>query len=142
LGIGAGLIFYGLYLLLRRPSLVKTGPRRMTDALAGAVGGITGPLAAFPGASVTIWCAMRGWNKVEQRAIYQPYILIMQVIGVSALSLLQPPGSFEPALLIYALPAMAGTIFGLRVFHTLNDIQFQRLINLALITSGGALLFK
>ena len=68
----------------------------MADALAGALGGITGPLAAFPGAGVTIWCGMRGWDKVEQRAVYQPYILIMQLIGVSTLYLLQPHSISSP----------------------------------------------
>ncbi len=142
LGMGAGLVCYGLYMLFRRPTLVMSGPRPVADAVAGALGGITGPLAAFPGACITIWCAMRGWNKVEQRTIYQPYILIMQLIGVSAISLLQPQGAFEPTLLAYAFPAAAGAFFGLRVFHAVTDVQFQRMINLALVASGSALLFK
>lgn len=140
--MGVALVVYGLYMLLRRPALIKSGPRRTVDALVGALGGITGPLAAFPGACVTIWCAMRGWDKVEQRAVYQPYILIMQLIGVGALFLLQPRGTFDPALLAYALPGLAGAIFGLRVFRALTDLQFQRMINLALVASGSALLFK
>lgn len=146
LGMGVGLICYGLYMLPRRPTLIMSGRRPMADALAdalaGALGGITGPLAAFPGACVTIWCAMRGWNKVEQRTIYHPYILVMQLIGVSAISSLQPQGTFEPTLLGYALPASAGAIFGLRVFHAVTDVQFQRMLNLALVASGSALLFK
>jgi uncharacterized protein len=140
--MGAGLVGYGLYMLLRRPAPIKSGPRRMADALAGALGGITGPLAAFPGAGVTIWCAMRGWDKIEQRSVYQPYILIMQLIGVGALSFLQPPAAFDPALFAYALPGLAGALLGLHVFHALADVQFQRIINLALIISGSALLFK
>jgi uncharacterized protein len=140
--IGVTLVVYGLCMLFRRPAVIKSGPRRTADALVGALGGITGPMAAFPGACVTIWCAMRGWDKVEQRAIYQPYILIMQLIGVGALFLLEPRGVFDPALFAYALPGLAGAIFGLRVFHALTDSQFQRVINLALVASGSALLFK
>jgi hypothetical protein len=142
LAMAAALIAYGLYMLLRRPVLIRDGRRRAADALIGALGGITGPLAAFPGACVTIWCGMRGWDKVAQRAVYQPYILIMQVIGFAALSLVQPQSSLDPALFAYALPALAGALIGLRVFHALTDHQFQRLINLALIASGIALLFK
>jgi len=85
---------------------------------------------------------MRGWDKVEQRAVYQPYILLMQLIGVSTLYLLQPQGRFEPALLADALPGLAGAVLGLRVFHALTDTQFQRMLYLALVVSGSALLLK
>lgn len=77
LGMGVGLVCYGLYMLMRRPARLGSGPSPTADALAGALGGLTGPLAAFPGAGVTIWCSMRGWDKVGQRAVYQPYILLM-----------------------------------------------------------------
>ena len=140
--MGAALVVYGLYMLLRRPAPIKGGQRRLADLLFGAVGGITGPLAAMPGACVAIWCGQRGWDKVEQRAVYQPYILIMQIIGFAALSLVQHQSTLKPALFAYALPASAGAILGLRVFHALPDLQFQRLINLALVASGIALLFK
>ena len=52
----------------------------------GSLGGITGPLAALPGAFVAIWCGMRGWDKVVQRSVYQPFILIMQLLTLGALS--------------------------------------------------------
>ena len=31
---------------------------------------ITGPLVAFPGAAIAIWCSTRGWDKVTQRCVY------------------------------------------------------------------------
>jgi uncharacterized protein len=142
LAIGAALVAYGLYMLLRRPVLIKSGYRPATDALVGALGGITGPLAAFPGACVTIWCGMRGWDKIAQRAVYQPYILIMQIIGFGTLCLLQRHSTPDPALFGYALPGFAGAIIGLRVFHALTDLQFQRMINMALVASGIALMLQ
>jgi uncharacterized protein len=36
---------------------------------AGALGGIAGGLAGFPGLFVTIWCSMRGGDKLQQRAV-------------------------------------------------------------------------
>jgi uncharacterized membrane protein YfcA len=138
--LGSGLIVYGLYMLQRRPMVVKSrGPA--ADLLIGALGGITGPLAAFPGACVTIWCGMRGWDKVTQRAVYQPYILIVQLAGLGGL-LLHQRASLDPTLFAYALPGVAGAIIGLRAFHSLTDIQFHRLVNLALVASGTALLLK
>ena len=61
---------------------------------------------------------------------------------MSTLYLLQPQRSFEPALLAYALPGLAGAVLGLRVFHALTDIQFQRMLYLALVVSGSALVLK
>ncbi|HEU0203218.1 MAG TPA: sulfite exporter TauE/SafE family protein [Burkholderiaceae bacterium] len=140
--MGAALAAYGLYRLVRRAAAVKRNHGRAADVLIGALGGITGPLAALPGPWLTIWCGMRGWDKVEQRAVYQPYILLMQLVGFGAVCLVQPPGGLDPRLFAYALPACAGAMIGLRVFHALTDMQFQRLINGALVASGAALLFK
>ena len=52
--MGGLLIAYGGYLLLRRPIRpLRTGP--LWDACAGFLGGLTGGLAGFPGAFVTVW---------------------------------------------------------------------------------------
>ena len=114
----------------------------MTDVAVGALGGITGPLAAFPGAFVTIWCGMRGWDKVAQRSVYQPYILILQVLTLGGISVIGGPSGFDEHLIAYALPGVAGAYLGVRVFQKLNDAQFRRLVNLALIVSGIALALK
>ena len=139
--MGAGLVAYGVYLAVRRPSHVQRAGR-IGDVLVGAVGGITGPLGAIPGVPVTVWCGMRGWSKLEQRVVYQPYILVMQVAGLGAVSALHAAPAFDPLQLGYALPALAGATVGLRVFQALTDRQFDRLIHLALIGSGVALLVK
>jgi hypothetical protein len=53
--IGGLLIAYGGCLLLRWPTRsIRTGS--LSDTCAGFIGGITGGLAGFPGAFVTIWC--------------------------------------------------------------------------------------
>jgi uncharacterized membrane protein YfcA len=39
-------------------------------------------------------------------------------------------------------PGLAGAWLGLRVFQKLTDMQFRRLVNLALIISGVALVLK
>jgi hypothetical protein len=113
-----------------------------TDVAVGALGGKTGPLVAFPGAFVTIWCGMQGWNKVVQRSIYQPCILILQVLTLGALSVVSGRSIFNDEVITYALPGIAGAYLGLQVFHELSDIQFQKLVNLALIASGIALVLK
>lgn len=63
---------------------------RCGGAAAGFVGGITGGLAGFPGAFVTIWCDWRGWDKRRQRGVYQPFILAMQSFTLAAIHLIAP----------------------------------------------------
>jgi uncharacterized protein len=141
LAIGAGLIAYGVYMQVRSTPRFVAGEHRLMDIAVGAAGGITGPLAAFPGACLVIWCGMRGWDKLAQRAIYQPYILVMQLTGL-ALLCIDEPGTLRPELLGYVLPGLAGAVIGMRVFRSLTEVHFQRVINAALIASGTALLLK
>lgn len=140
LAMAAALIAYGAYMLVRRPAVVKGS--RIAELLIGACSGITGPLAASPGAAVAIWCSMRGWDKVTQRAVYQPHILILQLAGMGSLYLLQNGTTFDFRLFTYALPALAGAVIGLRAFQAMTDVQFQRAVNLAMIASGIALALK
>ena len=34
-------------------------------------------------AFVTIWCGFKGWTKERQRGIYQPFILIVQLVAIA-----------------------------------------------------------
>src|SRR5262249_29559095 len=71
--IGGLLIAYGGYLLLQWPTRsLRMGP--LADACAGFLGGLSGGLAAFPGAFVTIWCGFKDWDKARQRGLYPPLI--------------------------------------------------------------------
>ena len=128
-------------MLFKQPATVKMGGVS-TDMAVGALGGITGLLAAFPGAFVTIWCGMRGWDKVVQRSIYQPYILVLQVLTLGALSLVSERSVFNGEAIAYALPGLAGAYLGLHVFQKLTDMQFQRMFNFTLILSGIVLALK
>jgi uncharacterized membrane protein YfcA len=139
--MGLALALYSAYMLFREPPSIKRGGA-LTGVAVGALGGITGPLAAFPGAFVTIWCGMRGWDKVVQRSVYQPYILILQMLTLAGLSVVTGRSIFNENLIAYALPGVAGAYLGLQVFQKLSDLQFQRLVNLALIVSGIALVLK
>jgi uncharacterized membrane protein YfcA len=142
LAMGVVLVAYGLFMLVKRPGTVKRGDNPAVDALIGALGGITGPLAALPAVGVTIWCGTRGWDKVTQRAVYQPYILVMQVVALCALSLAPQQPPLDPALCVFALPGLAGAIIGLRIFQRLSDLQFQQVVNVALVASGIALVVR
>jgi uncharacterized membrane protein YfcA len=141
--IGALLIAYGSYLLLRRPACkLETGP--IADACAGFLGGLTGGLAGFPGASVTIWCGLKGWDKARQRGVYQPFILSMQPIALIVIALMRPASASATQLdwktLAFVPAALLGTWFGLRIFQRLSDRQFELAVNALLIVSGVGLI--
>ena len=141
--IGTLLIAYGGYLLLRRPTrALQTGP--LWDIFAGFLGGITGGLAGFPGAFVTIWCGLKGWSKEHRRGVYQPFILAMQPITLIAIYLMRPLSATTPQLdlrtVVFVPAALLGAWLGLRIFKWLSDHQFELAVNALLILSGIGLI--
>lgn len=141
--IGALLVAYGGYLLVRRPTRsLQLGP--LADMGAGFLSGITGGLLGLPSAFVTIVCGLKGWDKARQRGVYQPFILCMQPITLLAISLMQPASSHAMPLDSRTLPfisaALLGTWIGLRIFKQLTDGQFRLVVNALLIISGVALI--
>jgi uncharacterized membrane protein YfcA len=141
-GIGLSLVLYASYMLFRRPMLLRR-QRPFWDSLSGFIGGVTGGAAAFPGAFVTIWCGLKGWDKERQRALYQPFILVMQIAAIAILTLLRPDGAVAPSLVVSSmvyLPAMlCGTMLGMTYFQRLNERQFFLAVNMLLIVSGVSL---
>ena len=141
--VGALLTAYAAYALLKRPVTIGSGSN-LVDACVGFLGGITGGLAGFPGATVTIWCGMRGWDKRRQRGIYQPFILIMQVLALLLIQIMRPAitRSVGPSLapLEFVPAALLGTWFGLAIFRRLSDRTFMLTVNLLLLASGFGLL--
>jgi hypothetical protein len=115
----------------------------IVDACVGFLGGITGGLAGFPGASVTIWCGMKGWDKRRQRGIFQPFILIMQILALLLLQVMRPSAGRSTALELlpfeFVPVALLGTWFGLVIFRRLSDRSFDLAVNLLLVVSGVGL---
>jgi uncharacterized protein len=140
-GMGVLLALYGLYMLFRRPIYLRRDFGALGDAAAGVFGGITGGLAGFPGALVTMWCGVKGWDKRRQRSVYQPFILIMQIAALIAIHLMRGRGSagLDPVVWAYIPAALLGTWCGLALFARLTDRQFTMVVNLLLIVSGMGL---
>src|SRR5262249_4450643 len=137
--IGGLLIVYGGYLLLAPPlPSLRTGS--FADACAGFLGGLTGGLAGFPGAFVTIWCGLKGWDKTRQRGVYQPFILAMQPLTLIAIHVMRPSSTAMAPLdwktLAFVPAALLGAWFGLRIFKRLTDRQFNVAVHVLLILSG------
>ena len=96
----------------------------------------------MPGALPTIWCDMHGVPKNQQRGLVQPFIAAMQIF---ALVLMLSHSSLSSKLIvdfIVSLPALAaGTVLGIAMFRSVNEVAFRRIILLILFFSGLSLLF-
>ncbi len=138
IAMGVALAAYGTYMLFRRP-LAVSGGGAWSDGLAGLMGGITGGFAGFPGAIVTIWCGLKGWDKTRQRGVYQPFILVMQVLTLAAIHVMShgaKDAGLHADVYVYVPAALLGTWCGLAVFRRLTNQQFTSAVNLLLIVSG------
>jgi uncharacterized membrane protein YfcA len=142
-GLGLFLSVYGGYVLIRggAPAIAGQAARdKLGGALAGALGGLVGGLAGMPGSIVTIWCSLRGGDKMQQRAIYQPYILAMQVVTLAWLYWAAPVAAQARHDLRFVPFAMLGAIGGLALFRRMTNKQFQVAVSVLLIVSGAGLL--
>jgi uncharacterized membrane protein YfcA len=141
--VGGLLVVYAAYALLNRPLAIVT-QGNLADAGVGFLGGITGGLAGFPGATVTIWCGLKGWDKQRQRGVYQPFILIMQVLALILIQSMQSSTAAGVGLGLYPLQfvpvALLGTWFGLAIFRRLSDEFFTLAVKVLLLASGVGLI--
>jgi uncharacterized membrane protein YfcA len=141
IGLGSFLCAYGAYAVLRREGRVVRGSTAI-DLVAGALGGVTGGLAGLPGPSVTIWCSLRGGDKLAQRAVYQPFILAMQVVSIACLHW-QDSGAVVALDDVRFVPfAMIGGIIGFALYQRMTNRQFQAVMSTLLVVSGLGLLAR
>ena len=139
--VGGLLVVWCPSMLLARHIPRITAGGRVADAVAGALGGVMGPLGGATGAMPTLWCTLRGFEKDAQRAIIQNFNLAMLAvtmavqlsIGLVTRDMLPLFAIVAPALL---LPAMLGT----RVYVGISEAAFRSVVLGLLTASGVALL--
>jgi len=140
-GIGAFLVLYSLYALLR-PTLapVKAGGA-VADVGAGVLNGVLGGITGLAGIFVTIWCGLRGWPKDVQRAVFQPVAVatfLMSALWIGARGAI---AADTIRLFLIGLPAvLAGTWLGLKLFGRLNEAAFRKVVLVLLMASGAVLI--
>ena len=141
LAVGLILVVYCPFLLFIRdlPRIAFGG--RVADGGIGLIGGFMGGLGGLNGPAPTLWCALRGWSRDEQRAVFQTFSLCMQSL---ALTMYATSGLItRQTLLLFAIvaPAMVvPTLLGIRLYARFSDAGFRRLILLLLSLSGVVLL--
>lgn len=140
MGVGALLVLYSLYALLR-PAIapIKAGGAAL-DAAVGFLNGMLGGTTGLAGVLVTIWCGLRGWPKDVQRTVFQPVavaIFLMSALWIGGKGAITAE---TLKLFLLGLPALlAGTWLGFRLFGRLNEATFRRVVLGLLLASGIAL---
>lgn len=141
IGLGGFLVGYGALMAWRRPQRIHASAWWL-DLCIGALGGITGGLAAFPGAFVTIWCSLRGWDKSVQRAVTQPFILAIQLITLAAMHAQSVPVHLDALRIEGMVVALFAAFLGMKVFRSLSNRQFSWVLNSLLIVSGALMIAR
>ncbi len=137
----------GLVLVIWCPTMLVAGDvRRVTvggrwaDAVAGWIGGIMGGLGGLTGPAPTLWCALRGWDRDAQRAVFQSFNFVMQGVTMAAYLATGTIDGGTARLFAIVAPAMlVPTLIGARLYRRFSDAAFRRLI-LLLLTASGAVL--
>ena len=83
--LGVFLLVFGTYALLAPRLHTVTAGGRVADAGIGFIGGILGGIGGYSGVLPTIWTQLRGWPKEIARAVYQPYVIIIQAIALAGI---------------------------------------------------------
>ena len=146
------LVFGGVLVIYAGYSLARPHGARATvqggwlaSSLVGMSGGVIGGFTAFPGAAVVVWNGLRHVPKREARAIVQPYIFVLQLLSISLLAL-QKPETFGPnywLLVAITVPVVLPcTLIGVKLYHSLSDVNFRRVTFILLGVSGMGLLIK
>jgi uncharacterized protein len=137
--LGVFLTIFGAYALIapKIPGITHGG--RTADAGVGFIGGILAGFGGYSGVLPTIWTQLRGWPKHTARAVYQPYIIVIQCITLAGIVwATYDLASFVLVLLV--LPPLAlGTWIGWRLYGKLDERRFRQALAILLIASGATL---
>jgi uncharacterized protein len=143
LSIGAMLLIFPVVLYLNQKPLAWSFGGRAADAAVGFAGGILGGLAGLSGPLPTLWASVRGWSKDERRGVFQSF---NTAVLTAALCLQAGTGLITRELLVLALIALPGTLFGAwlgaRPYHALSDRNFYDVVLGLLFVSGAVLVWS
>lgn len=111
------------------------------DFVIGVGGGLLGGFAGLSGPIPTVWLQLRGGPTLEQRAIYQPFNLIVLALSVGAMAF---AGAIDQRLLLITgccIPlTLTGAWLGVQLYSRVSDAVFRTVILLLLGISGAGLI--
>jgi uncharacterized membrane protein YfcA len=140
-GVGVLLVAYSVY-ALARPTLKPIKAGAVADGGVGFLNGILGGMTGLAGILVTIWCGLRGWNKDEQRAVFQPVGVAIFAMSALWLGVGGAVSADTVRLFVLGLPVLLiGTWAGFKLYGRLDEAAFRKIVLVLLLVSGVALLF-
>lgn len=139
--LGSILLAFGTYALIAPRLYTVSAGGRVADAGVGFVGGILGGIGGYSGVIPTIWTQLRGWPKEIARAVYQPYVIIIQGITLAGIVWVTFDTAGLIMLIVVLPPLLVGTWIGWQLYGKLNDLRFRQALALLLIASGATLVF-
>lgn len=140
-GVGLVLVGYAAYNLLRGRVRIPRWGGRLADGAVGGVGGVLGGASGLAGVLPTVWCAMRGWPRDEQRGAYQPYSLAILALAIPGHALNGVLDARVAAACIIAVPiSLLGGWAGVACYGHLDERQFRLSVLWLLLVSGLLLL--
>lgn len=140
LAVGSVLVVYCSVVLLgaRLPLVTRGG--RAGDLLVGWAAGLMGGASALSGPPMTLWCAMRGWARDEQRSTYQSFFIVTQILTMVMYAATGVINQHSVQLFwLVGPPIMLASWAGSRWYKHLSDARFTRYLFLLLLLSGLSL---
>jgi uncharacterized membrane protein YfcA len=140
--IGVFLIAYSA-LQLFGFSKIRISPaiNKIHDGLVGAGGGFLGGFAGLSGPLPLIWLQLKGGASEKQRAIYQPFNLV--VLTAASIAMIVAGQVTGDVWLVVALclPAtMLGLFIGTRIYKGVSEKLFRSTVLILLLASGLVLI--
>lgn len=139
--IGGFLIIYSVSQLLGLSNL-RIAPREnfKQDGLVGLLGGFLGGFAGLSGLLPMIWLRLQGGKSESQRAIFQPFNLVILSVASIGMAL---SGQVTMEVLKTAMVCMpltfAGSFIGARIYKGVSEKLFSQVVLILLFGSGTVL---
>src|SRR6476661_5903048 len=134
--LGIFLLAFGAYVLAAPRLRTVNWGGRAADAGIGFIGGILGGIGGYSGVVPTIWTQLRGWPKEIARAVYQPYVIIVQALTLAGIVWVTLDRTGLILLVAVLPPLLLGTWIGWQLYGKLNDLRFRQALAILLIASG------
>jgi uncharacterized membrane protein YfcA len=142
--VGVFLIGYSLFQLRTLSGFgIGSWGGRAADAAIGAAGGFLGGFAGLSGPVPLIWLQLRGGPSVSQRAVYQPFNLVVMVVTGIGMVVSGVVDLRVAALAALCMPAtLGGAWVGVRAYGLIDEQGFRRAVLTLLLLSGAVLVVQ
>lgn len=141
LTVGLFLAAYAAFQLLGLARFaIGTRGGRAADGAVGFLSGALGGFAGLSGALPLVWLQMRGGPSAAQRAVYQPFNLVVLSLALAGMALAGQIGTPVLGVAAVCLPVtLASAWAGARLYGRISEAMFRRIVLVLLLTSGCGL---